>query len=470
MILSIFQKEWRLALRAGRIWPLLAAWAVLSFLAALGPATSQSRAADTRAAAEVADRKSWDAQGERNPHSAAHFGQYAHKPATALGALEPGLDAWLGTSIWMEAHYQNPASQRAAEDLTPLSRMASLSLGWLLQVLLPLTILVLGFDLLAEDRARGALKLQMVAGAGSLPLMLGKGLSLLATTLLVISPALLATLAVWAMLDPAAFPDAGQRLGLWLSAYGLYAGVWLLLTLCISAFASSARLSLGLLSGLWLLGALLLPRLAAEQAEAAHPTPEPAAFWEKIRTAQREGIEGEATAAERNAKLEAETLQRYGVATVEELPVGFGGLRLQAGEEYADRIFDRYYTELWQGYQSQVAQLSRWAWLAPVLATRALATQSAGTDVSHHQRFADAAEVHRRALQRYLNGDIAKNAVGISDYRAGGEFWSKAPRFEYVLPEAQPAPGSLVTLGAWLLAGLLGCALAMRALRQEPSA
>jgi hypothetical protein len=37
--------------------------------------------------------KLWEVQGERNPQSAAHLGQYAYKRATALCALEPGLDA-----------------------------------------------------------------------------------------------------------------------------------------------------------------------------------------------------------------------------------------------------------------------------------------------------------------------------------------------------------------------------------------
>lgn len=462
---TVFGKEVRVAWRSGRVWPLLAMWLVLSVLAGASSIAAQQRADEDRAAAAERDRSTWEAQGERNPHSAAHFGQYAYKPVTALGALEPGLDPWLGTSVWMEAHYQNPASQRPSEDLTPLSRMGSLSLGWMLQVLLPLTILVLGFDLFAGERARGALKLQLVAGARPTALLLGKALSLLLTTLVATLPAWLTALVVAFGVDAVPFADNAVRLGLWLSAYAGYGVLWVLLTLAVSAFAGHARLSLGVLSGVWLVCVLLLPRLAAERAEAVYPTPQASTFWAEIRKAQQEGIDGHNPGDARARKLEAEVLARYGVDKVEDLPVSFAGIALQAGEEYADQVYDRYYAQLWGGYRAQADYQQRWAWFAPVIAPRDLAMAAAGTDLAHHRHFAQAAEQHRRALQQFLNEDMIAHAKGLDfDYVAPPDFWAKAPRFSYALPRLEPPHGAAV-LALWIAIGLLGCIVAARRLQ-----
>lgn len=468
MLANILRKEFRLALRAGRVWPLLVAWLLLSALAAAGAMTAQYRAQLERSVAAEADRAAWEAQGERNPHSAAHFGQYAYKPATALSALDPGLDAWFGTSVWMEAHYQNPASQRPAEDLTPLSRMGALSLSWMMQVLLPLTILVLGFDLLAEERARGALKLQVVAGATIPRLTFVKSVVLLGLGLLVTLPAWIAAIALGLGSASQDFPDGGARLSWWLAIYGVYGLIWIAFTIAVSARASTARLSLAILSGLWLLSVMLLPRWATEHAEARHPTPDPAAFWTAIRKAQSEGIDGHSPGDVRARRLEAETLERYGVDKLEDLPVSFAGVALQAGEEHSDLVFDRFFSQLWSVYLAQRDAQLLWAWLAPAIAARDLSTQAAGTDLAHHQRFAQAAEQHRRVLQRFLNDDMTRNAKAQDfDYRAPTDLWAKAPRLRYELPTVEPARPSLAILATWLILGLFACALSVSRLQRE---
>jgi ABC-2 type transport system permease protein len=471
MMTTIVAKEWRLAVRSGRVWPLLAAWVLLSVLAVTGALSAQQRAQGERASAAAADQRAWEGQGARNPHSAAHFGQYAYKPATPLAALDPGLDAWLGASIWMEAHYQNPAVQRAAEDLTPLSRMGTLSLGWMLQVLLPLTILVLGYDLLADDRSRGAIRLQRVAGASALQLMLGKACALLTTTLCVTAPALLAAVFVGAMFDSTSLPDAGARLSLWLGTYAAFGAMWLLITLAVSGIASSARASLATLAGVWLISVLLLPRLAAEHAESAHSSPDPVAFWADIRAAQTEGIDGHNPRDVRTQALEQQVLEQYGVAKLEDLPISFAGISLQAGEEYSNGVFDHFMGSLWDSYASQAAMLRAYSWLAPVLAARDIATHASGTDVVHHRHFATAAETHRRVLQRYLNADMTEHAKGQDfDYLASESLWRDAPRFAYEPPRVLSAGSANAPLLLWLTIGFVGCIVAGRRLDQGASA
>ncbi len=468
MIVPVLRKELKLAHRSGRLLPLFAVWLVLAALSVWGSLSALRYAQQERAAAAELDQRAWNEQGERNPHSAAHFGQYAYKPATALAALEPGLDAWLGTAIWMEAHYQNPAAQRQAEAMTALSRMGTLSLGWMLQILLPLTGIVLGFDLLVDERQRGTLRLQSVAGASVGALFIGKGLSLLASVVIVTVPAWIAAGIVALYVDASTVADSGLRIATWLGTYGGYALIWVFLTLAISALVSSARLALALLSGLWLIGVLLLPRLAAEQAEAAYPAPEPATFWAEIRRAQSEGIDGHNASDARTQALQAETLRRYGVDKIEDLPVSFAGVALQAGEEYGNQVYDRFFGKLWEGYAMQAAVQSAYAWLAPVIAARTLATRAAGTDLAQHRHFATAAESHRRALQRFLNGDMIEHAKGQDfDYLAAADLWQKAPVFQYRVPTLEAASGPMFILATWLVVGLFACFASAWRLGQE---
>lgn len=76
--------------------------------------------------AQIESRKSWENQGSRNPHSAAHFGVYAYKPKMPRSLVDSGLDTYTGTNIWVEAHYQNPARGRPIEDATALQRFGEL--------------------------------------------------------------------------------------------------------------------------------------------------------------------------------------------------------------------------------------------------------------------------------------------------------------------------------------------------------
>ena len=42
----------------------------------------------------ISERQVWDGQGEKNPHSAAHFGTYAFKPKYPLSLIDQGVDKY----------------------------------------------------------------------------------------------------------------------------------------------------------------------------------------------------------------------------------------------------------------------------------------------------------------------------------------------------------------------------------------
>jgi ABC-2 type transport system permease protein len=469
--LTIARKEATEVVRDGRFRWLAAAVLVL-MLGALVTGWQEVRAARRAIdAARAAERAVWLDQGEKNPHSAAHFGRWAFKPAPALAYVDRGVDSFLGSAVWLEAHWQDPFGLRPAEDRTAVHRFGELTAAWTLQYAVPLLIVLVAFAAFAGERDRGTLRQLASLGVSPRALAFGKALGLAAALAAVLVPAV----AVGAAVLVLGFPGAGAadtaRRGLVLAgAYLVYFAAILAVALAVSARARTARTALVVLLGFWIASNLLVPRLAADLAERLHPSPTPRAFYAAIARADEQGLDGHGPPEERQAALERRVLEQYRVASLEELPVNFAGISLQASEEFSNLVFDREFGGLWRTYERQEA-VHRWAALAsPLLAVRALSMALAGTDVGHHRHFADAGERHRRVLVAYLNDDMTRNA-GDEDfgYLAGPELWSRAPAFTYTPPglawALRRSAGAAALLAAWLGAAALAAALGARRLR-----
>ncbi|MXY30264.1 MAG: hypothetical protein F4Y48_03535, partial [Gammaproteobacteria bacterium] len=139
----IVRKEFTDVLRDGRFrWCSVLVGALL--LVSLGHGWVQARnAQQEHAAAQATARDHWESQGEKNPHSAAHYGIYAFKPRLALSFVDEGVDPYTGTSVWLEAHRQNDFLLRPAQDATAPQRIGALTAAQVLQHLVPLLIILL---------------------------------------------------------------------------------------------------------------------------------------------------------------------------------------------------------------------------------------------------------------------------------------------------------------------------------------
>ncbi|MFM7857625.1 MAG: hypothetical protein ACKO96_38320, partial [Flammeovirgaceae bacterium] len=122
MILKIALKELKEIVREGR-FRITAITVFVLLLAALFVSRSYyaSVNAQHNEAKENA-RGEWLSQGQKNPHSAAHYGTYAFKPKYPLSLIDNGVDKYTGVSIYLEAHKRNEAQHAAAQDQTALSR------------------------------------------------------------------------------------------------------------------------------------------------------------------------------------------------------------------------------------------------------------------------------------------------------------------------------------------------------------
>lgn len=434
---------------------------LVAFAATAASNLQSDRAKDVVAAAE---RARWVGQGEKDPHSAAHYSIFAFKPSPLLSALDPGAEPFVGQSVWLEAHNQNDMLYRPQQNASPLQRAAFANPAALLTGFAPLIVFLLAFTLIAQDRERGGLRLALGAAVSPARLVLARAAAVwCASTIAFITPVALGALA-WSLFQSRLTADTALRLVLWSGVMSAYLGVLAALGTLVCLKARNARLALAVLFGAWIAFALVLPRVLDGAAEASRPLPssqstkqqiarEAPAFWSD----------------EQNARNRKALMARYGVQRYEDIP-NPRMAELDLMERHSHEVFDR----VLGGFYGEVAsQDCLYAWLSllsPAAAAQTLSAAAAGSDFSHHRHFIDSAERYRRDLVNAMNADgMGHRAHGTERHLNDETLWASIPQFAYRAPslaarsvEAWPAA---VALLAWLAAAFAALQLIARRLK-----
>ena len=124
---------------------------------------------------------------------------------------------------------------RAAEDQGDISRLGTLTPAFVLGLLMPLLIIVLGFGLVATDRENGNLRLILAQGIRPSGLFFGKSLGLWMVVLLLSLPFFIG--GAFGLLVADAEIIHWVRYSLIILVYLIYFGCFINLTLLISAWA-----------------------------------------------------------------------------------------------------------------------------------------------------------------------------------------------------------------------------------------
>src|SRR5688572_7081492 len=101
MLMASFQKEWLLFRRDGRLVWLLLTLFTMMLLGIASSSYQYQQAQLLKTQTQVAERDRWLNQGEKNPHSAAHYGVYLFKPETPLAVIDPGASGYLGDVLFL---------------------------------------------------------------------------------------------------------------------------------------------------------------------------------------------------------------------------------------------------------------------------------------------------------------------------------------------------------------------------------
>ena len=464
MIRHIVRKEFMDVVRDGRFrWCAALVGALL--LVSLGTGWVQARNAQRElAAAQATARDHWESQGEKNPHSAAHYGIYAFKPRLALSFVDEGVDPYTGTSVLLEAHRQNDFLLRPAQDATPAQRIGALTAAQVLQHLVPLLIILLTFGALAGERERGTLRQLLATGIGRLELAMGKALGITAALALLLVPAAIVGAAAIVVGSPGPAASPLVRGAVLAGVYLAYFATFIGLSLAVSAKAPSARAALVVLLAVWVVNGFVAPRVAVDLSKWLYPTPSAVEFANNMGQEMSDGVDG--ILRPDRAATTQELLDQYKLENAEDLPINAIGVFLQKSEEFGNQIFDRNYGSLWNTFERQGYVHEALAVTAPLLAVRTISMGLAGTDVEQHRHFAVAAEEYRRALVRRLNGELTENSRTGEVYLSSADLWSQMPPFRYDAPTVGWVLSnrilSLLVLGLWLAAAFVVATAAVR--------
>lgn len=468
---AIARKDWREAAADGRVWlAWLLALGALVMAASQGAATLRQAEAERTVVAEQV-RMQWETQGEKNPHSAAHFGQFVFKPVSAPALLDPGVNADAGQAIWLDPHRRNLARHKPTEDQSPAERLARAGIDGVLQWVLPLLVVLLGFGAVAGEREAGTWR--MLASLGVTPgrLFIGKLLGL-AWVLVPLAVFFTAALAWAAWGNETHRADTLARMASLTLLYSLYLVIFGLLALGISARTAVASRALAMLLVLWGINGFVAPRLGTTLAQAAVELPTTEAFHAAIQRDIQHGMDQDGDAGTRQQRFLQATLARYGVSRAEDLPVGLRGLRLLDNDAYSSRVHEKHFQDL-EGRFTAQTRWQLWAAAAgPLVPVRALSQALAGTDIHHHMHFATAAEAYRRSFIDATSTRILNSNQGTGNDATGDNaFWASLAPFAYQAPawswalQQQGAALSLLLL--WLLGAAWFAISGLRGLARE---
>ena len=429
MLRLIARKDIREFARGGRLWWAGGLMMVLLLTAVLLGWQHQTEVHQERVAGEALDYDAWLNQGARHPHNAADQGMHVFKPQPPLSIIDPGIDPYVGSSIWLRGHRQSETTFRPAQDATGIQRFGNLTPAWLLQVLAPLLIIILGFSAFAAERERGTLRQLLSFGITGRKLMWGKALALGTAVSVLLVPGVIIAGSLVLASSGNGIADALARFSLLGLAYGLYLGAVIFLVLGVSALCRRERTALFILLAIWICSVLIAPRTIVDLAAKAYPSP------------SRLGFEA-AMSTDLGSASDKVWTQTFNVSEAwsPDLPLNQWGKALQLDDHSGYGVLDHHFGDLWNTFEQQQNVQELAGIVAPVVSLRSFSMAMAGTDFSHHRDFAEAAERQRRLIQEVVSDDLIKHADPLGDqhfsYKAGPDLWAKVPRFAYEPPSA----------------------------------
>lgn len=404
---------------------------LLSIVAAMHSSRQHNLLEQERQTAEQLDRQTFLDQGLRNPHSVAHFSRFAMRPASTITMLDPGIRPYAGSAVWMEAHWQSLPSLRHAEDQVDLGRSVEVSPAWLVQIILPLMLMLLGFDSVANEREHKTLALLRGNGVPVTRFITAKALALWQLGCVLLALVLLSSVVSALIAGAAIHANFALRAITWFVLHAVYLAIWSIVIVALS-MRTRPMLAFLWLIGLWVLSTLVIPRVSTAVAEVMVPIPSPDAFAQIIKDDKNKGINGHDPSDQRRKALEEKTLKKYGVDRLEDLPVSFAGIALNESERYGNQVFDRRFGELEHMHFTQANIRRAFALFSPLIALQPLSQSVTDSGLHSHIDFIHQAETQRRNIVGILNDDMIHHGAGKDfEYQTDEALWAQIPEYQH---------------------------------------
>ncbi len=385
--------------------------------------------------AQETKQQEWIQQADKHPHIAAHYGTYVFKPKSVLSIFDPGLDSFVGTSVYLEAHYQHEFMFRPAQEHSSMIRFGQLNPAVVLQILLPLLIIFLTFNSITKEKERGTLKLLTTQGISNQKIVLAKVSAYMMILVVVILPGFI-LMGIYASTLSVVTPGIISRFIMLTGVYFCYIFVFLLFSVFVSLKSSSSKNSLLALLSFWFLFTVIIPKTAANIGESLYPAPSFKEYKKAISKDIETGMDNDGSSAERVSELENKYLNEFKVESIKELPINFEGIKLQASEEYNSKVNKHHKEQLSSLFHKQ-NNISTYASLInPYIAIRNISMALSTSDLYSFNHFQNTVSNYRMNLIKVMNDDMAYNTKygEFFEYKAGKDLWDSIPPFSYSPP------------------------------------
>jgi len=434
--------------------------------------------------AGVVERQ-WRDQPDRHPHRVSHYGYLVFRPRAALGFFDSGLESFVGTSIFLEAHRQNTANFSDAAQDSGIRRFGELTMATVLQMLVPLLIFVIAGVSVAREREQGTLGILLSQAISGGSVLGGKALGGLLIVVGLVAPGTFLVL-VWlaVRMDIDWTPDVATRAGLLALGHIAFLTVCAGLAVMISALHRTSRGALVTLTTVWLLLWIVTPRLLPSIATLLYPVPSRAAFDAEVERRVRALGDSHNPSDPLFEALRTRTMAAHGVRAVEDLPFNYNGIVMTESEKLTTEAYRAHLGTIDAAYAQQARLVGAAGFVSPYIAIRTLSMALAGVDTVHAMHFERQAEDYRYRLVQHLNVLHTEQVTYSQDrYLGAGEngaptraridrsHWDEAPSPAFTAPDIWATVAgqwlAVVALGSWLVT--IAAALTIAARRITPA-
>lgn len=461
-VLIIANDEWRYWIRSKLALSVLVIGLLLTLSSVVVTAINVIELSHERQSLQSSAEQAFVDQPDRHPHRMVHYGHYSFRVPSPLSSLDPGVDAYTGNSIFLEGHRQNSAMFADQRQGTALTNLGSLSPAFIVQILAPLLLILIGYSSVSRERESQTLTFILSQGTCIFTLIIGKGLALFSVVGLIMLP--LAISGLFAVSQG----ESGLAVFGFLLGYVLYLLIWALVVLLFSSALSKNSESFTALAFCWILLCITMPRIASTTAATSVPTAGKLETDFAVIAQLRKLGDGHNAADPAFAKLKASLLAQYNVDTVDELPINFRGAVASASEAELTKVLNKFAQQSMSQELSQTQVARQFGWLSPMVAVRTLSMISAGTSVETHHRFMQETEdlrfrfvqalnqVHIEKLDYQDDLNRNKNKQATQKARVGSENWQVLQDFRFTVDSAsvrlQRSASAFIQLLLWMAA------------------
>ncbi len=228
-----------------------------------------------------------------------------------------------------------------------------------------------------------------------------------------------------------------QRLTLIMFIYAVYYYIITSLATYFSARLKNNTSALSSILAIWILWTIFLPKIWGNTVENIHLLPSRKSFKESMREERSQGIDGHNPYDKRRQELQKKYLSEYEVDSLDQLPINFDGIVMQADEEYGNLVWDKHFGNNYIILQKQKSLYQVSGLLNPFASLQSASMGFCGTDMVHHLDFLKKAEDYRRIFIKELNDKHAYGGSRTGDWKwtVDSTFFKSVEGFSYKNPK-----------------------------------